>query len=129
MRFRSVIVAVGLATAGLIAPNLALAHVSIVASTPAENATVDRPREIVLTFSKAVLPSTAAASIVMTAMPGMANHGEMVIRNFTPGWSNDNTTLTLNLREPLRAGTYEVRWQATGADGHPMKGVINFTVR
>ena len=54
----------------------------------------------------------------MTAMPGMANHGEMVIRNFTTAWSNGNKTMTLTLRQPLRAGTYDVRWQAAGADGH-----------
>jgi methionine-rich copper-binding protein CopC len=64
----------------------------------------------------------------MTAMPGMPNHGEMTIRNFTTAWSNSNRTMTLNLRQALRAGTYEVRWQAAGADGHRMTGTVNFTV-
>ena len=64
----------------------------------------------------------------MTAMPGMADHGEMVIRNFTPDWSADGRTLTLTLKKPLPAGTYEVRWQAAAADGHAMTGTVNFTV-
>ena len=91
--------------------------------------TVAAPRVVTLNFSDALQPNTVAASIVMTAMPGMKNHGEMVIRNFTSAWSNGNRTLTLTLRQPLPSGTYEVRWQAAGADGHRMTGTVNFTVR
>jgi len=64
----------------------------------------------------------------MTAMPGMANHGEMAIRNFTTSWSNGNKTMTLTLKKPLAKGTYEVRWQAAGADGHRMTGKVSFIV-
>lgn len=115
-----------LLAAPLAVPTVALAHTKVVASTPAQGATVKSPRVVTLTFSEALLPPTAAASIVMTAMPGMANHGEMAIRNFTTAWSNGNKTMTLKLKQPLRAGTYEARWQAAGADGHRMKGVVNF---
>lgn len=107
-------------------PTIASAHTKVVSSTPAPGSTVARPRVVTLTFSEALLPPTAAASIVMTAMPGMANHSPMVIRNFTTSWSNSNRTMTLKLRQPLRAGTYEVRWQAAGADGHRMNGTVNF---
>jgi methionine-rich copper-binding protein CopC len=64
----------------------------------------------------------------MTAMPGMPNHGEMLMRNFTAKWSADGETLTLTLARPLPAGTYDVRWQAAGADGQAMKGTVTFTV-
>jgi methionine-rich copper-binding protein CopC len=97
-------------------------------STPAEGTTVAKPRVVQLNFSEGMLTPTAVASIVMTAMPGVKNHGEMVIRNFTPSWSNNNRTLTLSLRQPLRAGSYEVRWQAAGADGHRMTGKVSFKV-
>lgn len=128
MKFLSVIAATAmLATA--ITPTGVLAHTRVVASTPTEGSTVVPPRVVTLTFSEALLPPTAAASIVMTAMPGMDNHGEMVIRNFTIAWSDSNRTMTLNLRQPLRPGTYEVRWQAAGADGHRMNGTVNFIVR
>lgn len=128
MKLTSALAALAMVTASLTVPNVAAAHTKVVASTPAEGATVARPRVVTLTFSEALLPPTAAASIVMTAMPGMDNHGEMVIRNFTTAWSNDNRTMTLTLRQPLRAGTYEVRWQAAGADGHRMNGIVNFIV-
>lgn len=128
MKIASFFAALAIAAAPLALPAAALAHTKVVASTPAEGATVASARTVSLTFSEALLPPTAAASIVMTAMPGMANHGEMAIRNFTTAWSNGNKTMTLNLAKPLPKGTYEVRWQAAGADGHRMKGTVTFTV-
>jgi hypothetical protein len=62
-------------------------------------------------------------------MPGHANHGIMPIKNFVAAWSNGNKTLTLNLRQPLRTGTYEARWQSTGGDGHKMAGKVTFVVK
>lgn len=129
MKFHALITAAAMAVAALAAPGIALAHARVTASTPAQGETVARPRVVALTFSEALLTPTAAASIVMTAMPGIADHGEMAIRNFTTAWSNGNRTLTLTLRQPLRAGSYDVRWQAAGADGHRMTGTVSFTVR
>jgi copper resistance protein C len=126
MQFRVMFASLALATLAM--PTIADAHSRVASSTPAQGATVRAPRTVTLNFSEALLPPTAAASIVMTAMPGVRNHGEMVIRNFTTAWSNSNRTMTLTLRQPLRAGTYEVRWQAAGADGHRMTGTVNFIV-
>lgn len=128
MRFQALIGGIVLAAVALTAPSAALAHAKVVASSPAHGSNVAKPRAVTLTFSEALLPPTAATSIIMTAMPGAANHGEMAIRNFTTGWSNGNKTMTLKLRQPLRPGTYDVRWQAAGADGHRMKGSVSFTV-
>lgn len=129
MKFKTALTAMALAALSLGVPSAVLAHSKVVASTPAQGSTVAKPRVITLTFSEALLPPTASARIVMTAMPGMANHGEMEIRNFTAAWSSNNRTLTLTLKQPLRTGTYEVRWQAAGADGHRMKGVVKFNVK
>ncbi len=126
MKHTSTLAAMAMLAAPLTVPTSALAHTKVVASTPAQGTTVKAPRSVSLTFSEGLLPPTAAASIVMTAMPGMANHSPMIIRNFTTAWSNGNKTMTLSLRQPLRAGTYEVRWQSAGADGHRMKGIVNF---
>lgn len=110
-------------------PASALAHVEVSASNPAEGAAIKPPRSLAITFSEPVDQATAAANIVMTAMPGVPNHGEMVIRNFTADWSDNSQTMTLSLRKPLPAGTYELRWQAAAKDGHTMNGAINFTVQ
>ncbi len=128
MHVRSFIAVAALALSAVTPVSPAMAHTRVVASTPAEGATVARPRVVTLTFSEALLPPTVATSIVMTAMPGMAKHGEMAIRNFKSAWSNSDRTLTMTLRQPLRAGSYDVRWQAAGADGHRMTGTVRFTV-
>lgn len=128
MRIQALIGGIALAATAVTAPAVALAHARVVASSPAQGSTVASPRRVTLTFSEALLPPTAATSIVMTAMPGAENHGEMAIRNFTTGWSNNNKTMTLTLRQPLRPGSYDVRWQAAAADGHRMKGSVSFTV-
>ncbi len=105
-----------------------LAKVKLAASTPAAGAKAKSPKTVTLTFSEKVNPAKATAAIIMTAMPGMANHGEMAIRNFTASWSADGKTITLTLKKPLPAGTYDVRWQAAGADGHAMTGKVTFDV-
>lgn len=128
MRLSSLFVLAAAGAAALATPTLALAHTKVVASSPAQGTTVAKPKQVKLTFSEALLPPTVATSIVMTAMPGVKNHGEMVIRNFTSSWSDGNKTLTLVLRQPLSPGSYDVRWQAAGADGHRMKGTVSFTV-
>ena len=125
MRLISLIAAAAIVAA---ASNMVFAHSKVVSSTPAVGASVAKPRVVTMTFSEALMPPTAAASIVMTEMPGVKNHGEMVIRNFTSAWSNNNRTMTLALKQPLKTGTYEVRWQAAGADGHRMTGKVNFKV-
>lgn len=116
-----------LALAALVPAGLA-AHVQVATTAPAAGTTAKAPKSVSITFDKPVDHATAAASIVMTAMPGMPNHGEMAIRNFTPAWGADGKTLTLTLRKPLPAGTYDLRWQAAGADGHKVSGTVTFTV-
>ncbi|HSG35741.1 MAG TPA: copper resistance protein CopC, partial [Sphingomonadaceae bacterium] len=74
------------------------------------------------------IPATASTQLIMTAMPGMANHANLEIKNFTTNWSNSNKTLTINLKNKLKAGTYEARWQGAGADGHRMSGTVHFDV-
>ena len=105
-----------------------LANVKLAASTPAAGAKAKATKVITLTFNEKVNPAKSTAAIVMTAMPGMANHGEMPIRNFTPSWSADGKTLTLTLKKALPKGTYDVRWQAAGTDGQAMKGKVSFYV-
>lgn len=126
MRIPAILAAFALVTLAPAAP--LLAKVALTASTPAAGAKAKGTKTITLTFSEKVNPAKASAAIVMTAMPGMPNHGEMLMRNFTASWSADGKTLTLSLRSALPAGTYDVRWQAAGADGQAMKGTVTFTV-
>lgn len=129
MRVFSVFMFAAAAICGSLIPGTAFAHAKVVASTPAEGATIKPVRMVSLTFNEPLPPETVAASIVMTAMPDMTDHPPMTIRNFKSSWSSDKRVLTLSLRDALPAGSYDVKWQAAGADGHRATGKVSFTVR
>lgn len=118
-----------IAALGLTAPQIAAAHTQLISSSPAANATVAAPTKIELRFNEAVIGSTARATIAMTGMPGMASHAPMAITGFTAQMGKDRKSMTLLLRRPLTAGTYQVSWTAAGTDTHRMSGNFSFTVR
>ena len=107
----------------------AQAHTRLVSSTPSANAIVTKPSRVVLTFNERVVANFTGATLVMTSMPGMANHQPMPITGFTSAMSADGKTLTLTMRRALAAGTYQLRWHTAGADTHRMEGTLSFTVR
>ena len=110
-------------------PIPAFAHATLVGSTPAAGTSVSRPNRITLNFDDALQPSTAGAEIVMTAMPGMADHPPMTIKAFAIEMANNNTTMHLVLRNPLPTGSYTVRWSAANTDKHHSQGSIDFSVK
>jgi hypothetical protein len=109
-------------------PAMANAQPSVIASTPAAGSSAKRLSQITLSFDAPLLSGTAGADIVMTGMPGMADHPPMVIKAFTKQMSDDGKTLTLVLRKPLPAGSYTVKWSATGADRNRVVGTLDFAV-
>jgi hypothetical protein len=126
MKIRSIALAMLLA-AGM--PVLATAQPAMIASTPGTGSTAQKLSVITMGFNAPLQPGTAGAEIVMTAMPGMTDHPPMVIKAFTTAMSDDGKTLTLALRKPLPAGTYTVKWSATGADNQRTAGTLDFAVK
>ena len=123
--FRAVLAAVmitGLSTA-------ALAHTKLASSTPAANATVNKPGKIVLVFNEKLMSKFAGAELTMTGMPGMADHQPMKMTGFTTAMGPDGKTLTLLMKRALPSGSYELNWFAAGADAHRMEGSFLFTVK
>ncbi|WP_336982093.1 copper homeostasis periplasmic binding protein CopC [Altererythrobacter fulvus] len=117
------------ATAGLALAAPAFAHTHVVASSPAASATVSNVRNVTLTFNEAVMPALSGFELVMTAMPGMADHPAMKISGVKVTASADHKSLVATLSRPLAAGTYDVNWHAVGDDTHRMTGKVSFTVR
>ncbi len=107
----------------------AQAHTKLVSSSPAANATVAKLGKVVLTFNERVVARFTGVDLIMTTMPGMADHRPMPILGFTSAMSADGKTLTLLLRRALAAGTYQVKWHAVGDDTHRMEGTYTFTVK
>ena len=107
----------------------AQAHTKLVASTPTANATVAKQTTITLKFNEKVVPAFSGADVMMTGMPGMANHQPMKITGLKPSWSADGKTLTLTAGRAFPVGTYEVTWHAAGADTHRMQGNFTFSAK
>ncbi|BCA59846.1 copper homeostasis periplasmic binding protein CopC [Sphingomonas sp. HMP6] len=124
-RFRAALFAI----AAFATSNAALAHTHLIASTPAANASVAKPTAISLSFSETVMPEFSGADVVMTGMPGMANHQPMKLSGLKASWSADGKTLTLVAGRAFPVGSYQVTWHAAGADTHRMQGDFTFSVK
>lgn len=115
------------AALALALPGVAAAHSKLVSSNPAANATVAKPTRLTLTFSETFLAPMSGAELVMTSMPGMADHPAMPIKGFKT--DVNGKTMTLTFPRALPAGSYDIKWHIVGADQHKMEGGYSFTVK
>ena len=112
-----------------ILPGAALAHSKLVSSSPAANATVAKPTKLTLTFSEKFLAPMSGVELVMTGMPGMADHAPMPIKGFKTALAPDGKTMVVTLPRALPAGDYDLKWHIVGADQHKMEGGYSFKVK
>ncbi|MFD1104249.1 copper homeostasis periplasmic binding protein CopC [Sphingobium olei] len=116
-----------IAAAAIALPGVAAAHSKLLSSSPAANATVAKPTKLTLTFSETFLAPMSGVEIVMTGMPGMADHPPMPIKGFKT--SVEGKTMTVTLPRSLPAGSYDLKWHIVGADQHKMEGSYSFKVK
>lgn len=104
--------------AGLTAPPAA-AHASLTSANPEDGAELDEvPDGVVLTFNENI--TDLGTDIVIAGPDGEdAAGGETEI---------DGAEVTRQLGDGLTAGRYDVTWRAVSADGHPIDGVLSFTL-
>ena len=126
--FKSFLPSVTAAVALLLVPGVASAHTKLVGSTPAANSTVSKVTSVNLQFNEKVIASTVKAELVMTGMPGMANHAPMMIPT-TSMMGKGGKSMMLMVKRALVPGTYKVKWSAAGADTHRMGSEFSFTVK
>lgn len=109
-----------LAVAALLgASTAASAHDTLTDSSPAEGDTLtEAPSEVRLTYSATILELGAAVEVTDADGDSWPT-GELVV---------DGPHVTVPLPEELPNGAYEVTWRVTSSDGHPISGVIPFTV-
>ena len=99
----------------------ALAHAELIATEPADHASLDEPpTEVVLTFTEEV-----------TALPGAIRvfdaNGERVDEGSVQG-AEGSTELTTPLNPGLADGAYIVSWSVVSLDDHPIRGAFVFQV-
>ena len=106
----------------------AIAHPKLVTSSPAANATTGKISTITLNYSEKLVPALSGAELIMTGMPGMADHPPMPITGLKTSVKGGKT-LVVTLPRPLSAGTYKLNWHAVAADTHRIKGTFAFRVK
>lgn len=113
---------------GLLVSGLAQAHPKLLSSTPAEGAEGAAPAKIELHFSENLITKFSGAKLMMTGMPGMADHAPMPMSAKVSG-SDDPKTMVITPNTPLATGTYQVQWRAVSSDTHPITGNVTFKVK
>lgn len=98
----------------------ASAHDALVESVPAEGAVLETsPNRIELTYTGEVLEMAPVVLITRTDDgTGVAGADPTV----------DGRTVILEIPEPMTDGEYQAAWRVVSSDGHPIEGVLTFTV-
>jgi methionine-rich copper-binding protein CopC len=100
----------------------ASAHPRLLRAVPApESRMTVAPREIALTFHEGVSVGLSRITLLDAAQ-------HVVTLDSLRAAPGDTKTLTAKIVSALRPGRYTVKWQAGGADGHPVRGEYSFVV-
>jgi len=101
----------------LAAPAPASAHAKLVSADPVDGSTLqDSPSTIVLTFNETVRPLRSSYSL-------RSSLGDVEASPRAIG-----STLELTPDEKLSDGSWVLVWEVESADGHPVSGVLRFSV-
>lgn len=99
----------------------ASAHPVLLFTDPAlDGATPESPRAVTLVFNEAVTVNARAITVT-----------DLRDRNIPIGaarTAKEGTVVIAPVRAELSPGTYEVRWTATGVDGHGVDGEFRFAI-
>ena len=100
----------------LLSASPAFAHAALKSSAPNAGATVAGPQKLTLTFTEKVR---------LTAVRLVAGDKNVSVETDRAAPAAETFLLPLSSLAP---GSYQVRWTALGADGHPVNGTFSFTV-
>lgn len=112
--------AVAVFASALVAPPSAFAHASLIGTTPARGAVLDRPpAQVVLRFDESV--STVEGSVrVFDGEVRRVDGGDVS--------KPSSEEVAVSLPAALAEGTYTVAWRVLSADSHPIRGAFVFSV-
>ena len=106
----------------VLSPRDAAAHPRLLKAAPAaDSRAAVAPKEIVLTFNE---PLTLALSRITL----LDAKQQVIALDSLRAGPDDSNTLRVKVTGNLAPGRYTVKWQAAGADGHPMRGELTFVV-
>ena len=100
----------------------AAAHPRLMKAVPAADSHVQTvPRELAVTFNEAL-------TVALSRLSLMDANQQPVRLDSLRAAPDDARTLIAKISGKLAAGRYTVRWQAAGADGHPMRAEYSFVI-
>lgn len=100
----------------------AYAHASLVATDPADGATLDDPPEqVTVTFTEPITPPDGALR-VYDADGDRVDGADAHVPDDAP------ESVVTSLEDPLPDGAYVVAWRVLSDDGHPVRGAFLFAV-
>lgn len=117
-----------LAVATVFAATPLLADPILVTAKPSANATVAPTNRIDLVFNEKIMPANTRMQLMMTSMPGMANHAPMKMP-ISVMMGKDGKSVMVMMKKPLTSGGYELRWMASGDDNEVVSGKYAFKVK
>jgi len=103
------------------APTLALRHLSLRSSAPANRATVEPPTEIRLWFSERPQARSTALTLI-------GPNGDPVRLGDVTADAGDDRVYFARPDAALSPGAYRVAWRTMAQDGHVIRGEFTFTV-
>ncbi len=100
----------------------ARAHPRLMSAIPAAESRVRTlPRALTLSFSEPLAVALSRVALFDETL-------RKVELDTLRAGANDTKTLTATIIGTLSAGRYTVKWQAAGADGHPVRGEYTFLI-
>ncbi|HEY4203798.1 MAG TPA: copper resistance CopC family protein, partial [Xanthobacteraceae bacterium] len=100
----------------LLSPSAALAHASLIASDPTNDAVLPHaPAQLTLTFNEPVEPVNVRI---------VGSGGVSLVNDI----AHDGARLVFRPPQALSEGAYVVSWRVISADGHPVGGAVTFFV-
>jgi methionine-rich copper-binding protein CopC len=98
-------------------------HVHLKKSTPAENEVLaSAPKTISLWFSEKV-------DLKMTTLKLADAKGVAATLGTLKSDTTADAPVVADVAKPIGPGSYTLSWSVAGADGHPQKGTVKFTVK
>jgi copper resistance protein C len=113
----------GVVIAVVLPATAAQAHSVLLATAPAAGASVaTKISEVTLTFNERV-----HGDFSTVVVKGLSSRGAIV--SYSDGRVQVIDDVVHQKVYPLRSGSYDVAWRVISADGHPVEGQFDFTVR
>lgn len=118
---RTLVATAALAAGNLLGMNPAAAHDELVATNPADGATLtEAPASLELTYSGDIMDVDGANQVRVTNAAG---------ESVTDGAPDiDGKVVTQDLATAAADDTYTVTWRVVSSDGHPIQGTFTYTV-